>query len=405
MTDILFVCHRIPYPPDKGDKIRSYNILSHLAQSHRIHLGAFIDDPEDWAHVPTLREICVDTHFARITPSWAKVRSLRGFLTGDALNLPYYADRGLRMWVQGVAERVRPQVMMGYSSAIGQFMMPVSPRPPRVIMDFMDVDSDKWRQYADTQPWPMSWVYRRESRRLLDFDRRLARFADANIVVSDQEAALFRGLAPESADKIFGVSNGIDGDYFSPHRAYDPPISGHGPVVVFTGAMDYWPNVDAVVWFAERVLPRLREHRPHLRFHIVGSHPSPKVTALGEQAGVLVTGRVPDVRPYIAHGDVSIAPIRIARGIQNKVLEAMAMARPVIATPQAIEGIEAEAGRHFLLADDEEAFAAAVLRAVGDPAMRAMGDAARRVAVERYSWSARLGALDDMIAGATAGSG
>ena len=267
-------------------------------------------------------------------------------------------------------------------------------------MDFMDVDSDKWRQYAETQPWPLSWVYGRESRTLLAFDRRLAGLADASTVVSDKEAELFRHLVPESAEKIFGVSNGIDSDFFSPGRVYPPMIDGPGPNLVFTGAMDYWPNVDAVSWFAADILPRIRERFAAARFVIVGSSPAPKVVALGKLDGVHVTGRVADVRPYLAQAAAAVVPIRVARGIQNKVLEAMAMARPVVTTPQALEGIEASPETEVYLAADAPDFAATTIRAIEDPDASTVGAAGRRRVVESYAWPARLSAYDKLISGA-----
>lgn len=403
MESLLFVSQRIPYPPNKGDKIRSYNILRHLANSFRIRLATFIDDPEDWHHVPELGKLCVDAHFARLDPLRARAKCLAGLLTGQALTLPYYWDRGMAAWIAETCRREPVDVVFFYSSAVGQYLPLLPVRPRRVVVDFVDVDSDKWRQYADRQPWPKSWIYGRESRKLLDFDRRLAQSADVSLLVSEQEAALFRGLAPESASRIFGIDNGIDSEYFSPRAAWDRVVPSERPAIVFTGAMDYWPNVDAVSWFAGDILPLVRR-RVDAAFYIVGSNPAPAVLDLARHEGVHVTGRVPDVRPYLAQAAAAVAPMRIARGIQNKVLEAMAMARPVVTTSQGLEGIEAVPGRHLLVADDAEAFARATSEAMLNASSMLLGQEARRLIVERFSWDARFTALDRLIGSASAAS-
>lgn len=406
MRDLLFLCQRIPYPPNKGEKIRAFRILDHLARDYRIHLGCFIDDPADWAHRESLAPFCATAHFARLDPTFAKLRCLTGLVDGRPLSLPYFHDAGLAAWTRDVLDKVGPDVAFVYSSAMAQYLLAGDavrpPRPRRVVMDFVDVDSDKWRQYAPTQKWPFSAIYGREAETLLRFDRTVAVAADAGLFVSDPESALFRDLAPESAAKIHTVSNGIDADFFDP--ALDVgEVAMPAPALVFTGTMDYWPNVDAVVWFAEDILPRIRAVHRQAGFVIVGASPAPKVAELARLDGVTVTGRVDDVRPYIAGGAVSVAPIRIARGIQNKVLEAMAMARPVVTTAQALEGIDAEPGRDLVLApeggDAAAGFADAVLSLLADPARAAqLGQAARACVVDGYSWPAKLSVLDRLLA-------
>ncbi len=398
MPDLLFLCQRIPYPPNKGEKIRAFQILRHLAARYRVHLGCFIDDPADVQHAPAVQELCAAAYFARLAPGRANLRCLTGLLDGAPLTTGYFRDRGLAAWVADRLARVEPAVAFVYSSAMAQYL-PVG-RPARAIMDFVDVDSDTGRQYAATRRWPISWIFRRESRTLLAFDRRIARRVDASLFVSEPEAALFRRLAPECAAKTFAVANGIDADFFSPERPYPRPaeLDGPGPGIVFTGTMDYWPNVDAVRWFATDVLPQIQAAHAGARFVVVGADPAPAVRQLAKRAGVAVTGRVADVSPYLAHAQLAVAPVRIARGIQNKVLEAMAMAKPVVTTPQALEGIDAAAGLELIVAPDRPAdFAQAVLGALADQA--GIGPAARRRVVADYSWPARLAALDDLLAG------
>jgi len=389
--DLLFLAHRIPYPPDKGDKIRSWHMLRHLSQHWRVHLGAFVDDPADWAHQDVLRQVCAGMCLRPLHPRSGKLLSLAGLLTGQALTLPYYRDGVLRRWVDGKLASGMDAVVV-YSSAMAQYVMEAE--GPRRIMDFVDIDSDKWRQYAASKGWPMSAVYRREADRLLDWERRVAAEFDAGLFVSEREAADFRAAAPEVADRVGWYNNGVDTDYFTPVGDYANPYGAGETALVFTGAMDYWPNADAVQWFAREILPRVRAARPDALFAIVGSRPGAEVQALADLPGVRVTGRVPDVRPYLAHAAAVVAPMRIARGIQNKVLEGMAMARPVVVSPQGYEGIGAAPGEELLLARDEAEFAAASLAALDRPDL---GLRARQRVLDDYAWDSCLAKVDALL--------
>jgi sugar transferase (PEP-CTERM/EpsH1 system associated) len=249
----------------------------------------------------------------------------------------------------------------------------------------------------------MNLVYRYEAKQLLRYERQVARDYDASLFVSAPEAELFRTLAPESSPKIGHFSNGVDTDYFSPEQQHPSPYAPGERALVFTGAMDYWPNIDAVKWFASEVFPLIRERTggemSDARFYIVGSRPAPAVQALAQQPGIVVTGTVPDVRPYIAHAAVAVAPLRIARGVQNKVLEAMAMATPVVVSPQALEGIDAVPGSELVLADAPGAFAdacAALLEGQAD-ASAAIGRAARAKVQRQYSWSSNLACIGESL--------
>jgi sugar transferase (PEP-CTERM/EpsH1 system associated) len=397
MATILFLAHRIPYPPNKGDKLRAYQVLNHWTEQHKVFLGCFIDDPEDLQHRDLLHERCAGTYFARLHPKLALVRASGAFLTKAPLSLPYYRDRGLARWVRRVIALENPDTAYVFSSVMAQYIFGREPRFSRVLVDFVDVDSEKWREYAATKTFPARQVYRREARRLLQFDRRVADQADANIFVSEPEAALFRRRAPETQAKVFSIPNGIDASYFSPANAGQQPHVVGRPVIVFTGQMDYWPNVDAVVWFSNAVLPKIFERFPRASLLIVGARPSASVRALGHRPGIVVTGAVPDVRPYVGHADVVVAPLRIARGVQNKVLEGMAMARPVIATPQALEGIEALPDKHLLLACDGEQFVTGLDKVMNPVFAKTIGAAARQRVLEFYDWSRSLAAYDRLL--------
>jgi sugar transferase (PEP-CTERM/EpsH1 system associated) len=389
VRDILYLVHRIPFPPNKGDKVRSYHLLRQLAGRFRVHLGCFVDDEDDWQHVDALRPFCAGLQVCRLDPRRARLRSLRGFLGGEALTVPYYADAGMRAWVDDTLQRHGIDRAVVYSSAMAQYVMQ-RPGLHRVV-DFVDVDSAKWAEYAEKRRWPWSAVFRREARLLLDYDRRVARGAAMNVLVTPAEAELFRGLAPESAGRIQSAMNGVDTDFFSPAHALASPFPEGVVPIVFTGAMDYWPNVDAVTWFADESLPALQRALPAARFYIVGMNPAPEVRALGERSGIEVTGRVPDVRPYLRHAAAVVAPLRVARGVQNKVLEAMAMARPVVVGEAAAGGLDVRAGEEIAVAGGAEAFAAAVERLVAElERAAAMGQAARRCVQDKYSWAHNL---------------
>lgn len=395
MHELLYLVHRIPYPPNKGDKIRSYHLLKHLAQTYTVHVGAFIDDQEDWQHANALAEMAGgEVKLLPLNPLWATCKSASGFLSGEPLSFPYYRDRRLQRWVDHLLSRRPIAQAIGYSSSMAQYLLPHTHL--QRVLDFVDIDSDKWRQYADKKPWPMRWVYRREARKLFEAERRITCEFNACTFVSDTEADLFKQMAPECADKVHGFSNGVDTELFSPLQQFDSPYPADEDVLVFTGAMDYWANIDAVSWFAREVWPQVQATLPRARFYIVGSRPSPVVQTLGQQSGIVVTGSVPDTRPYIAHAKLALAPLRIARGIQNKVLEAMAMAKPTVVTAQALEGITAQVGTEILVADEANNFGQHI-RDVMAGRYPNMGELARKRVLRDFSWPKHLRVVDGLL--------
>ena len=399
MKNLLFLVHRIPYPPNKGDKIRSFNWLKHLSREYRVHLGCFIDDSDDLRHIPALQEFCAETHLVQLNPLLGRLRSLSGLLTGKPLTLPYYADSGLSAWVRERIEGGSIDAVLIYSGAMAQFLPEDIPGDVRTVCDFVDIDSDKWLQYSDHKPWPMNWVYRREARRMLAVERQVAWRTDAHLFVSAAEAKMFQTLAPEVADRTAHVENGVDTEYFDPGLDYSSPYPEGQINLVFTGAMDYWPNVDAVVWFATEVLPLIREQAADVHFFIVGARPAAQVVKLQALPGVQVIGAVKEMRPWLAHADVAVAPLRIARGIQNKVLEAMSMARPVVVTPEGLDGIDAKPGEQLELAANPDDFSAAVLRLLDPVRSAAMGADARALMQRRFAWQANWERLQCLLQG------
>lgn len=397
MRDLLFLAHRIPFPPDKGDKIRSWNILSYLARHYRIHLGCFADDPEDLAHVAAMRKLCADVSVVALSRPLALARSLPSLLGDAPMSVRYFDDARMRAWVKGKLQLPDLAGVFVYSSAMAHYVDGSVFPAGRAVVDFVDVDSDKWRQYAERKGWPMRAIYAREARTLAAFERAAATNAAVALFVSEGEAALFRARAPDVAARVRTIENGVDHAFFDPAIRHPDPYPEDVRPIVFTGRMDYWANIDSVTWFARDILPRVRGRAPSAGFWIVGSHPAKEVRALGVLPGVVVTGRVPDVRPYLAHAAVVVAPLRVARGVPNKVLEAMAMAKLVVATGLAVSGIRAEPGTDVVVAEGSEAFADAVVRALGDGVAAPIGARARARILADYDWNKNLAALHSII--------
>ncbi len=393
MANLLYLVHRLPYPPNKGDKVRSYHLLRHLLQRHRVFLGTFIDDPDDEQHLPTLKALCPDLHVERIAPRTAKIKSLTGLLSGEALTLAYYRSAGMQQWVRETAASHDLQASVVFSSAMAQYAQPLLPQVP-MLVDFVDVDSAKWTQYAPAHRWPLSMLYRREGRRLLAYEREVAAQARRSYFVTPNETALFVSQAPESRDKVQSLSNGVDADFFSPDPQRPNPFAAGEQAVVFTGAMDYWPNIDGVSWFVADMLPRLRAHWPRARFYIVGRSPSAQVLALAGEH-VVVTGTVPDVRPYLQHAAAVVAPLRVARGIQNKILEAMAMQKAVVTVNSCADAIGATADQGLLRAETPDEFIQALAPLMDQPGHAAeLGVRARAFVEQGFSWQAHLSGID-----------
>lgn len=386
--EILFLAHRIPFPPNKGDKIRSWRLLKHLLTRFDVHLGCFIDDPDDWQHVDELRSRCKTAHFVKLNPAYAKIRSAQGLLTGEPLSMPYYRDRQMQKWVRAI--RKRPLAAeVAFSSSMAPYLKSAMTDRPRLV-DFCDADSAKWSQYASSKSGMMGWVYAREGKRLKQAESDIIDWADASFAISESEASM---LAPTGVD-WFG--NGVDLDFFDPAQQYESPTA---PVdIVFVGAMDYWANIDAAQWFLDQCFVHIKEQRPQTTFGIVGSRPPMSLSNLDGHKGVRVTGRVDDVRPWLRDAKVVIAPMRIARGVQNKVLEAMAMEKAIVATSDAAEGIAVEKDQDILIANEPDGFSMSVLNLLDDAASRsALGQRARAKVLSSYSWPSQLQRFDDAL--------
>jgi len=396
MKDILYLTHRIPYPPNKGDKIRSYHILKHLSQYFRVHLGCFVDDPSDRQYIGPVAALCASSCFVDRSPIKGRLLGLTGLISKEALSVTYYRDSQLGRWVKRLLANNTIHYALAFSGPMAQYLTIPQAKSLHKLIDFVDVDSEKWHQYATLKRSPLSLLYRREARRLLDYEREVAQQFDAATFVSAAEATLFCMRAPMASNTSF-FSNGVDADYFSPQRTYSNPYRDHGPVVVFIGAMDYWPNVEAAQWFARRVLPALRVQFPGTRLSIVGARPAARAMTLKRLPGVSVVGAVPDVRPYLAHAALALAPLRIGRGIQNKVLEAMSMQKIVLASPAALEGICTVPGKEVLQARDESEFVHMSMHVLRGDVAATLGFAARQRILQDYSWRENLTRLSTLL--------
>jgi sugar transferase (PEP-CTERM/EpsH1 system associated) len=395
MKDVLFLAHRIPFPPDRGDKIRSWNLLKHLASLGRVHLACFADDEADAAHLPALREALggrLGEVHVEIRTRGKAAAGVRALVEGRPVSLALFDSSRLRDIVAQQVAGTSIGAIVAFSGQMAQFVPPGARQ--RFVMDFGDVDSAKFAQYADEGGGPMRWVNRREGEKLFAFERATATRADLCLFVSEAEASLFRAMT--GLANIRALSNGIDVDHFDPAADFphlDEAMKGQGPLLLFTGQMDYAPNVQAVDWFAREVLPLV----PGARFAIAGRSPTAAVSSLACER-VIVTGAVDDMRSWLAAADIVVAPLKLARGIQNKVLEAMAMAKPVVASSAAYEGIEAVPGRDLLVADEAGATAEAINGLLGAPERAAAMGAAARLQMDRsYRWEARLAPLAAMV--------
>jgi len=385
---ILFLAQRVPYPPNRGDKITTWRLVERLGRTHEVRIVAFAHDEKDLAAAEELRKKGFPTTAVPYRDRAAKIAALPLLLTRKPLTLGVYGSRELQAAVDALAPD--SDLAYAYSSSMGAFLEKHR-RLPR-IMHFGELDSDKWRQYAERSGFPMRHVYAREHRTLLEFEQRIARSFAANVVCTPLEKAVFEREIPGATAVV--LRNGVDLAYYAPRW------SGREPGrIVFTGVMNYLPNAEGCVWFVREILPLVRRVVPGATFSIVGSHPTPEVQRLAEVQGVEVTGFVDDTRTWLGKASLSVAPLRIARGIQNKVLEAMAMGLPVVGTTCATQGVEGLDGRDFRVQDEPEGFAREVVDLLRSPERALeLGRAARRFVEATYDWEVVFGPLDELVA-------
>jgi sugar transferase (PEP-CTERM/EpsH1 system associated) len=390
---ILFLCHRLPFPPQRGGKIRPFNMIRHLAVSHEVVVATLARSADELAAGQELHRYCHDLHVGRISrpAGWARF-ALYGMSTAPA-TFGYFYSPELARTVRKLLDTGDFDAIVVHCSSMGPYVAGHS--ACRKVMDFGDADSEKWFEYSRTEPFPLSQAFRLEGRKVRRYEAWLGKQFDACSVNAPRERDVLAGYVHTP---ISVIPNGVDLEYFEPTRS-----SGRSYVpnrLVFTGNMSYRPNVEAVQHLVTEVLPRIRREIPDVQLCIVGMDPTPAVQRLAEGDRVVVTGKVDDIRPYFDSAAVAVAPLRVARGLQNKVLEAMAMRVPVVASPAAFEGVSAVAGRDLLVAADPTAFSRAVVTLLSDRAARERYAAAGRRCVETsHNWSRLLQRLEDLVVG------
>ncbi len=378
--NILYLCHRIPYPPNKGDKIRAFHQLKAFSARHQVDLFTLADRRGDLDQRHALARYCRRVEVAELSPISSRLRSLPYVFTRVPLTLPYFYSAELQKTVRkALLSRSYDRIFI-YCSAMAQYVEEENEIP--IVVDLVDVDSDKWLQYARISPFPMSRIYQREARCLRKYERRICERASATLLTTEREARLMREICPGARVQV--IPNGVDTDYFKPVAKRHESAA---PALVFTGDMSYFPNEEAVTYFAHKVFPAIRKSIADARFLIVGRDPTSNVRRLRRLEGVEVTGLVPDVRPYLEKAQVSVAPFSISAGIPNKILEAMAFGLPVVGTPCAVQGLSSYVAAAVDLAASTEELTSKILRLLRDPelAQNKGADGRRRVAAE-YRW-------------------
>lgn len=397
MGEILFLSHRIPFPPDRGDKIRSHHVLKALARIAPVHVATFSDDEQDDRFEPDLARVAASYSLVpRRKP--LPVAGGQALASGRPLSLVAFHDPRLEAYVQQVLAERPIEAIYVFSGQMAQYV-PEDYRG-RIVADLVDVDSAKFEAYAARGRGFRSWMERREARLMRAEESRICAAADVSLLISCAEVELLRSRVPEGSARLQAMGNGLDAVFFDPVSvAPEPRMMAHvGPRIVFTGQMDYAPNIEAANRAIERILPLVREKCPEATLHIVGRNPPPSLLALSGRDGVMVWGRVDDIRPWLAAADMALVPLEIARGVQNKVLEAMAMALPVVLSTGAATGIDALDGQQFAVRESDAAMAQALLDLSRAPDLaRAMGECARKWIVEHASWAAALSRLPDYI--------
>ncbi|WP_430414312.1 TIGR03087 family PEP-CTERM/XrtA system glycosyltransferase [Parasphingorhabdus sp.] len=391
MEEILFLTHRVPWPPNRGDKIRSHHILRKLMKYTDVHLACFADDfSERDLDSDVKTDLASFKPVLRSKPKW--VAGIEALVSQKPVSLTSFDDAEIRTFVAHTLAHRPIACIFVFSGQMAQYIP--DDYNGRVVMDFVDVDSAKFESYAADGSGPMAWINHREGRLLKTFESNVAARSDCCLFVSEAEASLFRTRAASSAEKIVAVGNGIDLDFYDSKAVKIESPERDGSLLVFTGQMDYQPNVQAVTSFSKQVMPEILKIHPGAKFAIVGRAPSSDVKALDGANGTAVIGSVDDIRSWIIAADIVVAPLRIARGIQNKVLEAMAMGKPVVASAAAAEGIEAQDGQDFLVANRIEDEAQIICDLLADNGrMTELGKNARSLIRSSYTWDRQLAEL------------
>jgi sugar transferase (PEP-CTERM/EpsH1 system associated) len=387
---ILYVCHRFPFPPKRGGKIRPFNMIRHLSREHDVTVASLVRSDQEAQEGKGLRAYCKHYAMGRVHDAVQTLRMIARVPTATPSSMGYFYSPQLAHRIDDLLARNRYDLIFVHCSSVAQYVERVRGVPK--ILDFGDMDSQKWLEYARYKPFPLSLGYRLEAGKLERAEKRLASRFDLCTTTTRAEWETLEGYRTGVASDWF--PNGVDSEYFSPSdETYDPDT------IAFVGRMDYYPNQECMFDFCAKVLPGLQANRPTLKLEIVGADPSPAVRRLGGLPGVTVTGSVPDVRPYLRRAALMVAPLNIARGTQNKILEAMAAGVPVVTSRVAAGGVDASSPEHFLAATTPEEYTTAILRIVENRAERTrLSNAGRARMLSHHSWEKSMQRLDGIIA-------
>lgn len=385
---VLFLAHRFPYPPTFGSKVRAFNVIRHLAREHEVTVLSLARSDEEAREAAGIAPFCHRHRVLRVNNLVQAAKIAATLPTPISASEAFFHSAALQREVQRELDGRGHDFIFAHCSAVGRY---VEPADLPKLMDFCDVDSRKWQDYVDFKPWPLSLGYRWEASRMAAVERRTAGRFDRVTVATPGEVDALAEIGV--VDRVDWFPNGVDADFFQPSGE---PCDAE--LISFVGRMDYFPNVQCMVEFCARVWPALRRARPSLRLQIVGAAPTPAVLALGRIDGVSVTGAVPDVRPYVQRSALTIAPLKIARGTQNKILESMAMQVPVVASRVAARGVDAVIGEHLLAADAPQELTDTILGVLDAPAERArLAQAGRARVISHHAWPSAMRRLDGII--------
>ncbi len=388
--NILFLSHRVPFPPNEGGKIRAYHMIRHLHQHHRLVVASLAESPEEAERAAELKDYCHDLIVETVPPARRWAQAVAALPTSTPSSVAYFWSRRLHDRIRAAVADHSFDAVLAHCAFVAQYVRASDARFR--LLDFVDMDSGKWAEYAIHRRFPLSLGYRLEAAKLRAYERRAAAWFHHCSVTTAGELETYRQSG--SAVPCSVLANGVDMKYFN----QGAPRRREGAVLAFLGRMDYFPNVDGICYFAREVFPLIQTRCPQAELRIIGMNPTAEVRALAQTPGILVTGSVPDVRPYLNDAAVTIAPLRIARGTQNKVLESMALGIPVVATTPAARGVQAEAGTHLLVADDPASLSEQVLRLLWNPQL---GEQMARAALEQvqrsHNWAATCAQLDQLL--------
>jgi len=391
---ILVLTHRFPFPPNKGDRIRTFHFLKHLNEQATVDLATLAHEPFSPTEEQSLQQYCDQLAIVPINPVKKWLNAFSGMCTGRSLTAGLFRSKKLRSQVIEWASAEQYDAVVAFCSSMEQYLsLPTLSDIPKIV-DFIDVDSHKWQDYADASSGAKKLLFQLEQRRVAQLENKLLKDSLATLVVSQEEVSLLD--TQPGSENCFAIPNGVDTDYFSANHATS--LTYASPSCVFVGALDYLPNVEGTIWFCKHVWPKVIEKHPQAEFHIVGRQPTKSLLALQSSTSIKVHADVPDVRPYLAAANVVVAPLQIARGIQNKVLEAMAMAKAVVASPEARTGIDAHHDHHLLVAQSAEQWIGTLNNLLNDPQRQdRLGSAARHFVVQHHNWEACLKPLDALL--------